>query len=142
MADPNFETLVQALTRDDLTQDFVTLLSTPSGSAYPFTVFAPINSAFQNLLTELGLSSLNDIDEPTLSVVLANHVIVSANQISSNFSVGMQFSTAGGGNLTFNVGDNGQGTLTDNNGRISNIIAVDVQANNGIVHAIDTVVLP
>ena len=41
-----------------------------------------------------------------------------------------------------NFGDNGEGILTDNNGRTSNIVAVDVQANNGIIHAIDKVVLP
>ena len=143
LADPNFEILVQALTREDLTQDFVGLLNIPSGSSpSPFTVFAPVNSAFENLLSELGLSSLNDIDEPTLSAVLAYHVIASANQLSINLSDGMEFSTAGGGNLTFNVGDNGQGILTDNNDRTSNIILVDVQADNGIIHAIDTVVLP
>jgi len=44
--------------------------------------------------------------------------------------------------LTFNVGDNGQGILTDNNDRTSNIISVDVQADNGIIHVIDAVVLP
>ena len=44
--------------------------------------------------------------------------------------------------ITFNFGDNGEGILTDNNGRTSNIIAFDVQADNGIIHAIDTVVLP
>ena len=143
LADPNFDILVQALTREDLTQDFVGLLSIPSGSSpSPFTVFAPVNSAFENLLSELGLSSLNDIDEPTLSAVLAYHVIAGANQLSINLSDGMEFSTAGGGNLTFNVGDNGQGILTDNNDRTSNIILVDVQADNGIIHAIDTVVLP
>ena len=54
----------------------------------------------------------------------------------------MEFSTADGGTLLFNFGDNGEGILTDNNGRTSNIIAVDVQADNGIIHAIDTVVLP
>tara|TARA_B100001113_G_scaffold32628_1_gene23240 strand:+ start:164 stop:1135 length:972 start_codon:yes stop_codon:yes gene_type:complete len=143
LADPNFDILVQALTREDLTQDFVGLLNIPSGSSpSPFTVFAPVNSAFENLLSELGLSSLNDIDEPTLSAVLAYHVIAGANQLSINLSDGMEFSTAGGGNLTFNVGDNGQGILTDNNDRTSNIILVDVQADNGIIHAIDTVVLP
>ena len=143
LADPNFDILVQALTREDLTQDFVGLLSIPSGtSPSPFTVFAPINSAFENLLSELGLGSLNDIDEPTLSAVLAYHVIAGTNQLSINISDGMEFSTAGGGNLTFNVGDNGQGILTDNNDRTSNIISVDVQADNGIIHAIDAVVLP
>ena len=149
VADPNFGVLVQALTRPDLTQSFVGLLSIPAGSApSPFTVFAPVNSAFENLLTELGADDLSDIDEPTLSAVLSYHVVVGANQVSTTLSDGMVFTTSldqavpGGGNITFNVGDNGEGILTDNNGRMSNIIAVDVQADNGIIHAIDTVVLP
>ena len=143
LADPNFEILVQALTREDLTQDFVGLLSIPSGSApSPFTVFAPVNSGFVNLLGELGVDSLNDIDEPTLSAVLSYHVVVGANQLSVNLSGGMEFTTAQGGNLLFNFDDLGGGILTDNNDRTSNIIALDVQADNGIIHAIDTVVLP
>ena len=143
LADPNFEVLVQALTREDLTQDFVGLLSIPAGSPpSPFTVFAPVNSGFVNLLGELGVNSLNDIDEPTLSAVLSYHVVVGANQLSVNFSGGMEFTTAQGGNLLFNFDDLGGGVLTDNNDRTSNIIALDVQADNGIIHAIDTVVLP
>ena len=142
-ADPNFEVLVQALTREDLTQDFVGLLSIPAGSPpSPFTVFAPVNSGFVNLLGELGVNSLNDIDEPTLSAVLSYHVVVGANQLSVNLSGGMEFTTAQGGNLLFNFDDLGGGVLTDNNDRTSNIIALDVQADNGIIHAIDTVVLP
>ena len=143
LADPNFEVLVQALTREDLTQDFVGLLSIPAGSTpSPFTVFAPINSGFVNLLAELGVNSLNDIDEPTLSAVLSYHVVVGANQLSANLSGGMEFTTAQGGNLLFNFDDIGGGILTDNNDRTSNIIVLDVQADNGIIHAIDTVVLP
>jgi len=143
LADPNFEILVQALTREDLTQDFVGLLSIPAGSApSPFTVFAPVNSGFVNLLGELGVDSLNDIDEPTLSAVLSYHVVVGANQLSVNLSGGMEFTTAQGGNLLFNFDELGGGILTDNNDRTSNIIALDVQADNGIIHAIDTVVLP
>jgi uncharacterized surface protein with fasciclin (FAS1) repeats len=143
LADPNFEVLVQALTREDLTQDFVGLLSIPAGSPpSPFTVFAPVNSGFVNLLAELGVGSLNDIDEPTLSAVLSYHVVVGANQLSANLSGGMEFTTAQGGNLLFNFDDIGGGILTDNNDRTSNIIALDVQADNGIIHAIDTVVLP
>ena len=142
LADPNFDILVQALTREDLTQDFVGLLSTPVGSPSPFTVFAPINSGFVNLLAELGVESLADIDEPTLAAVLSYHVITEANQLSVNLSGGMEFTTAQGGNLLFNFNDIGGGVLTDNNERTSNIVAVDVQADNGIIHAIDTVVLP
>ena len=122
LADPNFEVLVQALTREDLTQDFVGLLSIPAGSTpSPFTVFAPINSGFVNLLAELGVNSLNDIDEPTLSAVLSYHVVVGANQLSANLSGGMEFTTAQGGNLLFNFDDLGGGILTDNNDRTSNI---------------------
>ena len=142
VADPNFEILVQALTRDDLTMDFVGLLNSSTSPPTPLTVFAPVNNAFVNLLDELGLNGLNDIDEPTLSAVLTYHVVTGANQLSINLSDGMEFTTAGGGALLFNFGDNGEGILTDNNGRTSNIVAVDVQANNGIIHAIDTVVLP
>ena len=107
-----------------------------------------MNLAFENLLAELGVSDLSDIDEPTLSSVLSYHVVVGVNQPSTTLSDGMVLTTSldqaisGGGNITFNVGDNGEGILTDNNGRMSNIIAVDVQADNGIIHAIDTVVLP
>ena len=149
LADPNLSILVQALTAYDYPQSFVELLSIPSGSApAPFTVFAPINSGFENLLSELSLSSLNDIDEETLSSVLSYHVLVGTNQLSATLSNGMVFTTAldqtipGGGNLTYNDGDQGPGILTDNNERISNMVLLDVQADNGIIHAIDSVVLP
>ena len=142
LADPNFEILVQALTRDDLTMDFIGLLNSSTSPPTPLTVFAPVNNAFVNLLDELGLSGLNDIEEPTLSAVLSYHVVVGINQGSVTLSGGSEFTTAQGGSLLFNINDNGAGILTDNNGRTSNIVAVDVQANNGIIHAIDTVVLP
>ena len=149
LADPNFSSLVQALTAYDYPQSFVGLLSIPAGSApSPFTVFAPVNSGFESLLDELAVNSLYDIDEQTLGAVLSYHVVVSVNQMSNTLSDGMVITTSLAqanpsiADLTFNVGDNGEGILTDNNGRTSNIIAVDVQADNGIIHAIDTVVLP
>ena len=149
LADPNFSSLVQALTAYDYPQSFVGLLSIPAGSApSPFTVFAPVNSAFESLLEELAVSSLYDIDEQTLGAVLSYHVVVGVNQFSMSLSDGMVFTTAldqsipGGGNLTYNDGDTGPGVLTDNNERTSNMILLDVQADNGIIHAIDTVVLP
>jgi len=149
LADPNFSSLVQALTAYDYPQSFVGLLSIPAGSTpSPFTVFAPVNPAFESLLEELALSSLYDIDEQTLGAVLSYHVVVGINQFSMSLSDGMVFTTAldqsipGGGNLTYNDGDTGPGVLTDNNERTSNMILLDVQADNGIIHAIDTVVLP
>lgn len=139
-ADPNFSTLVTALTRDDLTFDYVTTLSTANGtSPAPFTVFAPTNNAFSDLLTELGASSLAAIEEPTLKATLNHHAVAGANVRSTNLTDNMTVMTLGG-DITANV--TGGATLTDMNNRISNIIAVDVQAVNGVIHVIDKVILP
>lgn len=139
-ADPNFSTLVTALTRDDLTFDYVSALSTPNGtSPAPFTVFAPTNAAFGDLLTELNLNGLADIDEPTLKATLDHHAVAGANVRSTDLTDNMTIGTLGG-NITANV--TGGATLTDMNDRVSNIIAVNVQATNGVIHAIDKVILP
>jgi len=136
-ADSNFSILVAALTRADQ-PDYVGVLSTPEGTdPAPFTVFAPTNDAFGALLTELGLTGLGDIDGPTLTAVLNLHVIAGANVRSGDLTNGTV--TTLGGDLIVNA-DNG--TLTDPRGRVSKIIVVDVQAANGVVHAIDTVLLP
>ena len=139
-ADPNFSTLVSALTRDDLTTDFVGILSTDSStSPAPFTVFAPINDAFNKLLTELNLTSLSEIDEPTLDLTLKTHVVGGANVLESDLTDNLSITTLGSP-LTANV--TGGATLTDPRNRISNIIATNVQADNGVIHAINNVVLP
>lgn len=140
IADPNFSTLVAALTREDLTFDYVTTLVTPNGTApAPFTVFAPTNEAFGSLLTELGVGGLGDIGEPTLKATLDFHAVAGANVLSTDLSDNLTVGTLGG-NITANV--TGGATLTDGNNRISNIIAVNVQAANGIIHVIDKVILP
>ena len=139
-ADENFKNLAQAVTREDLSVDFVEILSTnANNSPAPFTVFAPNNTAFANLLSELGVSSLGDIDEPTLKATLTYHVIAETNALSSQLSDNLQLTTLGG-NITANV--TGGASMTDGNNRVSNIVAVDVQANNGVVHVIDKVILP
>ena len=135
---PTFETLVAALTRDDLSQDFVSILSTTDEPS-PFTVFAPTNDAFASLLSELGVDSLGDIDATTLELTLATHVVVEANVRSGDLTNGMNITTIGDG-LTVSLDAGPQ--LIDLNDRIANIIAVDVQAYNGVVHVIDKVVLP
>jgi len=135
LADPTFETLVAALTREDLTFDYVTTLQ----SEGPFTVFAPTNTAFGDLLAELNAGSLADIDEPTLKATLNHHAVSGANVRSSVLTDELTVGTLGG-DITANV--TGGATLTDANGRVSNIIAVDVQAVNGVIHAIDKVILP
>jgi transforming growth factor-beta-induced protein len=140
VADPTFSTLVAALTRDDLTTDFVGVLSTATGtSPAPFTVFAPTNDAFGSLLSELGIAGLADIDEPTLDAVLKNHVVAGANVLDTDLTDDMTVTTLGG-DITANV--TGGATLTDSSGRVSDIIATNIQANNGVIHAINKVILP
>ncbi|APG59935.1 fasciclin domain-containing protein [Christiangramia salexigens] len=138
LADPTFEILVQALTREDSYTFVETLML--SDSPAPFTVFAPTNDAFVNLLDELDLDSLADIDAETLAAVLSYHVVTENNVTSDELSDGMSVATFQGESFTINLGDNA--VITDVNNRTSTIIAVDVQATNGVIHAIDTVILP
>lgn len=139
-ADENLEILLAALTRPDLTTDFPSILSTGADtSPAPFTVFAPTNDAFIALLQELGANSLGDIDEPTLKSTLTYHVIAETVAAASDLSDNLQLETLGG-TITANV--TGGATLTDGNNRVSNIIAVDIQADNGVIHVIDKVILP
>jgi len=136
-ADATFENLVAALTRQDQ-PDFVSILSTPFGTnPAPFTVFAPTNDAFADLLAELGVNDLSDIDTATLTATLNMHVIAGANVRAEDLVDGM--ATTLGGDIII---DAGNAVITDPNGRMSNIIVVNVQASNGVVHAIDKVILP
>jgi uncharacterized surface protein with fasciclin (FAS1) repeats len=135
---PGFETLVTALTRDDLSEDFVSILSTTTEPA-PFTVFAPTNEAFSSLFSELSIDSLNDIDTATLESTLGTHVVAEVNVRFEDLSDGMLITTIGD-DLTISVGTGP--LLVDLNGRTANIIAVDIQAYNGVIHVIDNVMLP
>ena len=137
-SNPMFETLVAALTREDLTTDYVSVLSSVA-SPSPFTVFAPTNEAFGSLLTEIGMDSLSEIPVDLLTSTLNTHVVASANVRSGDLTQGMAVSTLGD---TLTVSLDAGPQLIDLNDRIANIIAVDVQAYNGVVHVIDKVVLP
>ena len=140
LADPLLYSLAVALTRNDLTVDFTAVLSTQNGtSPAPFIVFAPNNLAFLDLLTELGVDRLSAIDEPTLNSTLNHHVVGEINTLSSDLSDNLLINTLEG-EITANV--TGGASLTDGNNRVSNIIVVDVQANNGVLHIIDKVTLP
>ncbi|MCF8464791.1 MAG: fasciclin domain-containing protein [Flavobacteriales bacterium] len=135
VANPDFSILVQALTRSDLTTNYATFLE----GAGPFTVFAPTNDAFVALLDELNASSLTDIDAATLEAVLTYHV-ANGNVLAGALTEGMMVPTAQGGSFTISL--TGGAKITDGAGRQVNIIATDIQAGNGVVHAIDRVLLP
>lgn len=138
VSNPVLSTLVAALTRDDLTEDLVSILSTTDEPS-PFTVFAPTNDAFGSLLAELGLNALGDIPLSTLEATLGTHVVPEANVRSTDLVDGMSVTTIGSP-ITVSLSNGAK--LIDSNGRESNIVAVDLQAYNGVVHVIDNVLLP
>jgi transforming growth factor-beta-induced protein len=98
------------------------------------TVFAPVDSAFEALgITE---ENVGDLDPAFLTDVLAYHV-TKGRRTAKTVLKKKSLSTLQGEALLQN-----SGVLTDVLGRTSNIIVTDLMAKNGIVHAIDTVVLP
>lgn len=134
-ANPDFSILVEALTRSDLSTNYVDFLNGDG----PFTVFAPNNAAFSALLTELNASSLADIDAATLEAVLTYHV-ANGNVLAGDLTEGMMVPTAQGGSFTVSL--MGGAKITDGAGRETNIIVTDLQGGNGVVHAVDRVLLP
>ncbi|MCB0552288.1 MAG: fasciclin domain-containing protein [Phaeodactylibacter sp.] len=136
VANPNFSSLVAALTRPDLTIDFVSVLS----GAGPFTVFAPTNDAFQALLdSNPSWNSLNDVPVDLLQAVLLYHVTDAGNVRAADLTNGQQVTTLSNGE-TFTINLDGPTIVAGSNS--AKIIATDVQAANGVIHAIDTVILP
>ena len=138
VSNPALSTLVAAMTTEGLSVDIVSILSS-SDEPSPFTVFAPTNDAFGSLLAELGLNALGDIPVDILEATLGTHVAPEANVRSTDLVDGMSVNTI---NSTITVSLSDGAKLIDPNGRESNIVAVDIQAYNGVVHVIDNVLLP
>ena len=136
LSNPDFSILVSALTRTGLTTDFVSVLSGDG----PFTVFAPTNAAFVALLdSNPDWNALEDIPVATLEAVLLYHAVSGANVLAGDLSEGMMVSALGG---DFTISLDGGASITTSSGGTSNIIATDVQGTNGVVHAIDAVLIP
>ncbi len=126
LANSSFTTLVSAVVKADLAGAL--------SGAGPFTVFAPTNAAFADLLVQLNVNSLEDIDVQTLTNVLLYHV-VSGNVMSTELANGM-VPTLNTAEVEVNI-DNGV-TLNKN----TNVVLADVQTANGVIHVIDRVLLP
>ena len=119
----NFNTLAAALQAADL-------VDTLKGSG-PFTVFAPTDAAFAKIPKQ-DLDALL-ADKAKLAAVLTYHV-VPGKVMSTDVKAGM-VKTVEGSSLTVSTMG---GVKVDN----ANVTAVDIVADNGVIHVIDTVVLP
>lgn len=116
-------------------------------SAGPFTVFAPVNDAFGKLPAGTVETLLKPENKSALAKVLTYHVIagnLDAAAVVKAITDGggkAAVKTVSGGTLTASLKD-GKVILTDENGGIATVVATDLKAENGLVHVIDTVVLP
>jgi uncharacterized surface protein with fasciclin (FAS1) repeats len=134
IANPNFTSLVQTLTSAGQ-PDFVSILS----GTGPFTVFAPTNAAFTALGPELAAIPFTP-STAQLTTVLQYHVVSPANVLAATLMNGMVVTPLAGGTFTINTVSGA--TITDQFSRVTNIIATDVQASNGVIHVVDRVLLP
>ena len=122
----SFDTLVAAVTAAGLAE-------TLSGEG-PFTVFAPTDEAFAALPDGLVEALLLPENVDVLTAVLTYHVL-GAEVPSSDVAPG-DVETLEGEDVTIGVED---GTVTVNQ---ATVIAVDVEASNGVIHVIDAVLVP
>jgi uncharacterized surface protein with fasciclin (FAS1) repeats len=123
------------------------LVTTLQGKG-PFTVFAPVNDAFENLPAGTVESLLKPESKAKLTKVLTYHVIAGSydfNAITKAIQSGGGKSilkTVSGGSLTFTMNGEHNITVTDETGAMASISTYDVYQSNGIIHVIDKVLLP
>jgi uncharacterized surface protein with fasciclin (FAS1) repeats len=116
-------------------------------SAGPFTVFAPTNAAFDKLPAGTVATLVKPENKATLTAILTYHVVAgkfSATDVVAAIKAGngtATLTTVQGGKLKASL--NGSSViLTDEKGGTSTVIVADLNATNGVIHVIDTVILP
>jgi uncharacterized surface protein with fasciclin (FAS1) repeats len=139
VASEDHTTLVAAVNSADL----VGVLT----SEGPFTVFAPTNAAFDALPEGTVATLLKPENKAALTGVLTYHVI--AGKFNAEDVIGLinknygkaTVATVAGGELTLSLED-GKVIVTDANGNSATVTAADLNQTNGVIHVIDTVLLP
>ena len=125
--DERFSTLVAAVTAAGLVDTLA--------SEGPFTVYAPVNDAFAALPEGTLDSLLEEENLSDLQGILTYHVVPSV-ALSTDLSDGMMIETVNGEMLEVSIED---GSVMINN---ATVVSADIEAANGVVHVIDTVLLP
>lgn len=114
----------------------------------PFTVFAPVNNAFEDLPAGTVETLLKPENKGTLTAVLTYHVLAGKftfNDVAAAIKKGngkATMKTVQGQELTFMMNGMHNITISDATGNISNITVYDVIQSNGVIHVIDRVLMP
>ena len=128
---PEFSTLLAAV-------EAAGLAETLSGDG-PFTVFAPTDAAFAELPAGTLDSLLQPANQDQLTSILTYHV-VPAEVMAADVEAG-EVPTVNSAPFTVAV-DGEAVAITDGQGNQANVIETDIDASNGVVHVIDSVLLP
>jgi uncharacterized surface protein with fasciclin (FAS1) repeats len=123
------------------------LVDTLEGAG-PFTVFAPTNAAFAKLPAGTVDTLLKPENKATLTKVLTYHVVpgrmtaVSLMKAIKDGEGEARLKTVAGDTITLKQAGPGKLTITDAKGDVANVTIADVLQSNGVIHVIDTVLLP
>ena len=136
----DFSTLVSAVTSADLG-------ATLSGAG-PYTVFAPTNAAFEKVPQATRDELMSPAGKEDLSTILTYHVVsgeVNAatltDAIANAGEAGYTINTVNGATLTAMM-DGANVVLRDAAGNTATVTATDIDASNGVIHSIDSVLMP
>ena len=121
------------------------LVETLKGAG-PFTVFAPVNDAFENLPAGTVETLLKPENKKALTNVLTYHVVSGKYDFKALAKMvkkgKTKLSTVSGGTLTLKMNGMHNIQIMDEKGGIANINTYDVYQSNGVIHSIDAVLLP
>jgi uncharacterized surface protein with fasciclin (FAS1) repeats len=121
------------------------LVETLQGSG-PFTVFAPVNDAFENLPEGTVETLLKPENKSMLTTVLTYHVVPGKYDFEALAKMikggKTELKTASGGKLWIMMNGDHNIAVKDEKGNVANISVYDVYQSNGVIHSIDTVLLP
>jgi len=131
VSDPNFSTLVSALTKANL----VGVLSGEGN----FTVFAPTNAAFNALFMKLGVSGISDLSAEALTPILLYHVLGEEKK-ASMLETAYYNTLSPSQNSYLSLKIELMSGVKIN--KTTSVTAADVDVNNGVIHVIDEVLLP
>lgn len=122
------------------------LVDTLNGAG-PFTVFAPVNGAFDKLPAGTVATLLKPENKAMLTGILTYHVVagnLDSKAVAKAIKKGggkVELTTVAGGKL-WAMMDGKNVVLKDEKGGMSTITAVDLKGSNGVIHVIDTIVMP
>lgn len=114
----------------------------------PFTVFAPVNDAFENLPEGTVTTLLKPENKSALTGVLTYHVVSGKydfNALAKLIKKGngqATIPTVSGGTLTAMMNGTRNIVVQDESGNVANVVTYDIYQSNGVIHSIDTVLLP